>query len=61
MALASGYITDAVREEARRAGFTELIFKADAVSEFCTIVERLLCQAAAAGAGAGSSPGPRLD
>jgi PAS domain S-box-containing protein len=59
MALASGYITDAVREEARRAGITELIFKADAVSEFCTIVERLLRQSAAAGAD--SSPGTRLD
>ena len=59
MALASGYITDAVREEARRAGITELIFKADAVSEFCTIVERLLRKATSTGAG--SSAAPRLD
>jgi PAS domain S-box-containing protein len=57
MALASGYITDAVREEARRAGITELIFKANAVAEFCAVVERLALQSAAGVAASSAAPG----
>jgi DNA-binding NtrC family response regulator len=42
IAIASGYITDAMREEAAGLGIRDLIFKPNAVEEFCEVVGRLL-------------------
>ena len=42
VAIASGFIDDTLRAEADGAGVRELIFKADAVEEFCAVVQRLL-------------------
>ena len=41
VAIASGYIDDVLRAGAGEAGVRGLIFKADAVDEFCTLVRRL--------------------
>ncbi len=45
IAVASGYINEELRTEAVTAGITELIFKPDAVVEFCDVVQRLLLKA----------------
>lgn len=42
VAVASGYITDELQVEARAAGVREVVFKTDAVEQFCEIVERLV-------------------
>ena len=42
MALVSGYITDELRLRAAEIGVHELIFKANAVEEFCDVIQRLL-------------------
>ncbi len=41
VAIASGFIDETLRAEAVGAGARELIFKADAVEEFCAVVQRL--------------------
>ena len=41
VAIASGFIDETLRAEAESAGIRELIFKADAVDEFCVVVQRL--------------------
>jgi two-component system cell cycle sensor histidine kinase/response regulator CckA len=46
IALASGFITDALHAEARSLGISDVIFKADAVTEFCAVVDRLVRQPA---------------
>lgn len=42
VALASGYIADDLQAQAREAGVREVVFKTDAVEEFCDVVARLL-------------------
>ena len=42
VALASGYITEELREKAPAAGVRELIYKPDTVEEFCQTVARLV-------------------
>ncbi len=42
VAVASGYITDELQAEARAAGVREVVFKTDAVDQFCEIVARLV-------------------
>jgi PAS domain S-box-containing protein len=42
LALASGFITDELRAEAATIGVTELIFKPNAVAEYCEAIERLV-------------------
>ncbi len=42
VAVASGYITDELQAEARAAGVREVVFKTDAVEQFCEIVARLV-------------------
>ena len=42
VAVASGYITDELQAEARSAGVREVVFKTDAVEQFCEIVARLV-------------------
>ena len=42
LALVSGYITDELRVRAAEIGVHELIFKANAVDEFCDVIARLL-------------------
>jgi len=46
VAVASGYITDELQAEARSAGVREVVFKTDAVEQFCEIVARLVRPAA---------------
>ena len=41
VAIASGFIDETLRTEACGAGVLELLFKADAVEEFCAVVQRL--------------------
>ncbi len=41
VAVASGYITDALREEAPAAGVKELVYKPNTVDELCAVVSRL--------------------
>jgi DNA-binding NarL/FixJ family response regulator len=41
VAIASGFIDEALREQAAAAGVRELIFKATEVEEFCEAVQRL--------------------
>ena len=41
VAVASGYITDALREEAPAAGVKELVYKPNTVDELCEVVSRL--------------------
>ena len=41
VAIASGFIDEALHAAASGAGVRELIFKADAVDEFCSVVQRL--------------------
>ncbi len=45
VAVASGYIDDDLQAQARAAGVREVVFKTDAVEEFCEIVARLVRQA----------------
>ncbi len=42
VALASGYITEELREKAPAAGVRELIYKPDTVEDFCQTVARLV-------------------
>ena len=42
LALVSGYITDELRLRAAEIGVHELIFKANAVDDFCDVIARLL-------------------
>ena len=42
VAVASGYITDELQVEAKAAGVQEVVFKTDAVEDFCTVVARLV-------------------
>lgn len=42
VAIASGYISDALREQAPKEGVDELIYKPDTVEELCRSIERLL-------------------
>ncbi len=42
VAVASGYITDELKSEAAAAGVCEVVFKTDAVEEFCDVVARLI-------------------
>ncbi|MBI3376561.1 MAG: PAS domain S-box protein [Betaproteobacteria bacterium] len=42
VAVASGFIDEALRAQAGGTGVRELIFKADAVEEFCEVVQRLV-------------------
>jgi CheY-like chemotaxis protein len=48
VAVASGYITDELQAEAQAAGVREVVFKTDAVDQFCEIVARLVKPAAGA-------------
>ncbi len=48
VAVASGYITDELQAEAQAAGVREVVFKTDAVDQFCEIVARLVNPAAGA-------------
>jgi PAS domain S-box-containing protein len=40
--IASGYVTEELQSQAARVGVRELIFKANAVEDFCEVVQRLL-------------------
>ena len=42
VAVASGYITDELQAEAVAAGVREVVFKTDAVEDFCGVVARLV-------------------
>lgn len=42
VAVASGYITDELQAEAKAAGVREVVFKTDAVEQFCEIIARLI-------------------
>ena len=42
VAVASGYITDELQAEAIAAGVREVVFKTDAVEDFCAVVARLV-------------------
>jgi two-component system, cell cycle sensor histidine kinase and response regulator CckA len=42
VAVASGYITDELQSEAKAAGVKEVVFKTDAVEDFCAVVARLV-------------------
>jgi len=42
IAVASGYITEELRDEAAAVGVNDLIFKPNAAGEFCDVVQRLL-------------------
>ena len=42
VAVASGYITDELQAEAVAAGVREVVFKTDAVEDFCAVVARLV-------------------
>jgi two-component system, cell cycle sensor histidine kinase and response regulator CckA len=42
VAVASGYITDELQADAMAAGVREVVFKTDAVEDFCAIVARLV-------------------
>ena len=44
IAVASGYITDELRNEAAAVGVSDLIFKPNAAGEFCDVVQRLLAE-----------------
>ena len=48
VALASGFITDELKAKALQAGVVQLIFKANAVEEFCAVVQRLVAAPAKA-------------
>lgn len=48
VAVASGYITDELQVEAKAAGVREVVFKTDAVEDFCTVVAKLVANGAAA-------------
>jgi signal transduction histidine kinase/ActR/RegA family two-component response regulator len=48
VAVASGYITDELQVEAKAAGVQEVVFKTDAVEDFCTLVAKLVDNGAAA-------------
>jgi PAS domain S-box-containing protein len=45
IAIASGYITDELRERALQCGIDQLIFKPSAMDEFCMVIQRLLTRA----------------
>jgi CheY-like chemotaxis protein len=42
VAVASGYITDELQADALAAGVREVVFKTDAVEDFCAMVARLV-------------------
>ncbi|MEX1166385.1 MAG: ATP-binding protein [Hydrogenophaga sp.] len=42
VAVASGYITDELQVESKAAGVQEVVFKTDAVEDFCAVVARLV-------------------
>ena len=42
--VASGFVDETLRSQAKDAGITELIFKATAVEDYCGVVERLLAR-----------------
>lgn len=42
IAIASGYISEELRQQAPEAGVDELVYKPDTVEELCQTVERLL-------------------
>jgi PAS domain S-box-containing protein len=46
IAVASGYITEELRNEAAAVGVSDLIFKPNAAGEFCDVVQRLLAERA---------------
>ncbi|AOW11914.1 hypothetical protein LPB72_02280 [Hydrogenophaga crassostreae] len=48
VAVASGYITDELQAEAKAAGVREVVFKTDAVEDFCTVVAKLVANGATA-------------
>ena len=45
VAVASGYITDELQADALAAGVREVVFKTDAVEDFCAMVARLVSPA----------------
>jgi len=45
VALASGFITDELKAKALQAGVQNVIFKANAVEEYCDVVRRLVAGA----------------
>ena len=42
IAIASGYVTDALQEQAKVMGIREVVFKTDAIEDLCEVVARLL-------------------
>lgn len=46
VAVASGYITEELQAEAQAIGVREVIFKTDAVEDFCDVVGRLIAPVA---------------
>ena len=42
VAIASGYVDDALTETARRAGVTKLIYKESAIEDFCAVIQQLI-------------------
>lgn len=44
VAIASGYVTDALKEQAKALGVREVVFKTDAIEDLCEVVERLVHQ-----------------
>ena len=56
VAVASGYITDELQAEAMAAGVREVVFKTDAVEDFCAVVARLVSEKAPPAPPAASPP-----
>ena len=56
VAVASGYITDELQVNALAAGVREVVFKTDAVEDFCAMVARLVAEKAALAPPAASLP-----
>lgn len=46
VAIASGYVTEALREQAQQAGVQALIYKEDLVERFCDGIEQMIRQRA---------------
>ena len=56
VAVASGYITDELQADALAAGVREVVFKTDAVEDFCAMVARLVSEKAPPAPPAASPP-----
>ena len=56
VAVASGYITDELQADAMAAGVREVVFKTDAVEDFCAMVARLVSEKAPPAPPAASPP-----